>query len=82
MLNNHTIQYPFSTSDLQMQVEYSGNLPVYIGYARPDAATSAAEWQIKKVTYDSNNNVTAIQFAAGVNDFNKVWDNRATYSYS
>ena len=56
--------------------------PIYLGYAEPGTATTAAKWQIRKLTYDSAGAVTDIQFASGTNDFIHVWDNRATYSYS
>jgi hypothetical protein len=82
MINTQTISYPFGSDDLQAEVDYlTGNYPIYIGRARPGAATSAAEWQIKKFTYDGNNNVLRWKFADNVNDYNKVWDNRAGYSY-
>jgi len=82
MINNQTISFPFDSADLQMAVAYTDIYPVYIGRARPGALVSAAEWQIRKITYDANYNVTAIQFAAGVNDYTKVWNDRATYTYA
>ena len=82
MINSKTISYPFSNADLLCLTEYSGIYPLYIGCAAPGSAVSAADWQIKKLTYNGNNNVTAVEFAGGVNDYNKVWDDRATYSYS
>lgn len=83
MINNHTIQFPFSQGDMQMKVAYTAaGDPEYIGHARPAALASAAEWQIKKVTYDADRNVTAVQFADGVNDYEKIWDSRTGYSYS
>lgn len=60
----------------------SGTLPVYIGQANADTATSEAKWQIKKLTYDGNDNVTSILAAGGTLDFNQVWDDRASLSYS
>lgn len=56
--------------------------PIYIGYADAGTATSTARWQIRKLTYDANNAVTNVQFASGVNTFNKIWDSRADYEYS
>ncbi|MDD4339198.1 MAG: hypothetical protein PHV00_05910 [Syntrophales bacterium] len=82
MVNNNSISFPFSHNDMQIKVAYTGNYPVYIGRARPGELTSASGWQIAKVTYDSNYNVTALQFASGTNDYDKVWDDRATYTYS
>lgn len=81
-INSATISFPFGHPDMQLKVEYSGNYPVYIGLARAGAGSSASEWQIKKITYDTNYNVTAIQFAGGTNEYNAVWDSRAGYSYS
>lgn len=82
MINSKTIQYPFSNSDLIIKVSYAGSNPEYIGYAAPGTATSAAAWQIRKVTYNGSGDITDVQFAAGVNDYTKVWDDRAGYSYS
>jgi len=82
MINSKTIQYPFSNADMIVAVEYSGTYPVYIGYAAPGTAKSAAAWQIRTLTYDAAHNVTDVQFAGGVNDYTKVWNDRATYAYS
>ena len=82
-VNNATIQFPFSHGDLQMKVAYNAaGDPEYIGRARAGALTSAAEWQIKKVTYDADRNPTAVSFAGAVNDYAKVWDDKSTYVYS
>lgn len=65
------------------EIDYnSGTNPIYIGIANPGTATSAASWQIRKLTYDANNNVTAIQWAGGSADFATAWDSRASASYS
>jgi len=53
----------------------------YIGLAKPGTATSEAKWQIKKLTY-SGTNVTEINFADGNLNFDKEWDEKASYSYS
>ena len=83
MINNETIQYPFSSADMQMRVTYTaGGDPEYIGQARPGALTSAAEWQIKKCAYDGDGNLTSVLFAGGVNDYIKIWDSRAGYTYA
>lgn len=82
MINAKTIQYPFAVNDMMTLIEYSGGNPVYIGRAAPGTATSAAAWQIQKLTYDADDNVTAVQFAGGANDYDQIWDNRAALSYS
>ena len=59
-----------------------GWLLIYYGLAEPGTAISAASWRIRKYTYDSNGNVTQIDWADGVSTFSKIWDNRDGYSYS
>lgn len=70
-----------------VEIDYnSGTLPVYVGYALPGAATSAAAWMIKKITYDGNNNPLTVTYAGGGSgkstDFSQIWDNRASLSYA
>ena len=60
----------------------SGTNPIYIGSAVPGTATSDNKWQIKKLTFDGNNNPTAIQFAGGSPSYTNIWDNRASLTYS
>lgn len=54
----------------------------YIGKAAPGSDTSDAVWQITKLTYDGNNNITTTKYASGNKVFDKIWDNRANYVYS
>lgn len=60
----------------------SGSNPIYIGRASPGSATSSALWQIKKLAYDASGNITSIKYAAGSDNFNQIWDSRASFSYS
>ncbi len=60
---------------------------IYKGYARPGSSASDAVWQIAKITYNGDNNVTAIQWphnASGnaSSDYEFIWSNRASYTYS
>ncbi|OPY13029.1 MAG: hypothetical protein A4E69_01868 [Syntrophus sp. PtaB.Bin138] len=84
MLDNRTIKFPFSEDSMQTLVAYdASNRPQYIGLAHPGVATSAAQWQIRKITYDAvTGNPTSVQFAGGANDYSSVWDDRAALSYS
>lgn len=52
----------------------------YIGKAVFGTATTSAKWQIKKISISGN--VTTISFANGDDDFNQIWDNRSSLSYS
>ena len=52
----------------------------YLGYAAVGAQTSAAVWQIKRLTLVGDS-VTA-EWADGNAEFDNIWDNRASLSYS
>lgn len=75
--------YPFDGSDLISKYDYVGGTNIiYIGVSMPGTATSKGEWQIFKVTYDGNENITDILAAGGNNVYDGIWDNRAALSYS
>lgn len=76
MADFRDLQQPF-----RIEIEYSGNNPVYVGMAVPNTATSAPAWAIMKLIY-SGNNVVQVLWADGTNQFKKIWDSRAGYSYS
>lgn len=84
MLDNHTIKFPFSEEDMQTKIAYdASNRPQYVGKAPAGVATTVAQWQIRKITYDAvTGNPTDIKFAGGANDYSNIWDNRAALSYS
>lgn len=50
--------------------------PVYIGRAADGSATSAAVWNIERLTYDGNGRVTRKQVREDA-----VWDNRAILAW-
>lgn len=70
---------PSHTTALEFDVNDN---PLYIGLAKQGSAKSAAKWQIRKLTWDVSDNPTDIQYANGVTDFNQVWNDRASLSYS
>ena len=57
----------------------SGN-DLYVGEAVTGTAASSAKWRIKKIVGYATT-VTAEYWANRTTAFDKVWDNRATYSY-
>jgi hypothetical protein len=78
---------PRTTQEIEglqiMNVDYDGGAnPVYVGYAAPGSADDAAAWLIRKHTYDSANNVTAVRYAGGAAKYDQVWDDRASLSYA
>ncbi len=58
--------------------------PVYIWEANPWSIWSEANpiWRIKKLTYDVNWNVTILYWADWDTNFNNIWNNRASLTYS
>jgi len=63
----------------------NGN-PTYLGRAKVGTLTSEEIWQIRKITYDANQGVTAVEWpeSSGIAsaDFIFSWDNVLTYTYS
>lgn len=53
---------------------------LYIGTAKIGTATSSALWQVQKVTVVGT--VTGIFWADGNSNYDNVWDNRASLTYS
>jgi len=59
--------------------DYTTTNVTYVGYATAGTATSAASWKIIKI--DETNGL-AITLADGDEEYNNIWDNRVTLSYS
>lgn len=53
----------------------------YLGDASVGSATSGSVWRIQKLVFTTAGSVT-ITFADGNTNFDNVWDNRASLSYS
>jgi len=53
----------------------------YIGEAEPGSSEAAAVWRIQRVDETSDPDLE-IKWAEGAASFDKVWDDRLTYSYS
>ncbi len=79
---------PDSFLDEAFLGDYQGGVKlIYKCYARPGASQSAAVWQIAKITYDVNSNVTMIQWpqnSSGIasSDYEFAYSLRTTYTYS
>lgn len=74
-----------SNENMTSRIEYvdaSSTDPLYVGYAPPGSSESDPVWQIRKMEYDGANRLIAVKFAEGELAYNKVWANRASYSYS
>lgn len=62
-----------------LRVDDSATPVSYIGEAPVGSATSAAVWRIKKVDETSG---TIVTWADGNSQFDNIWDNRASLTYS
>ena len=62
-------------------LSYVGSNTEYIGNAEPGANKASAVWRISKLSY-SGDDLTDIQFADGDEEFDNIWDNRASLNFS
>jgi len=52
----------------------------YVGKAAPGTAETAAAWKISRITVTGT--VTKIELADGNANYDNIWDNRASLTYS
>lgn len=71
---------PYHKPRILVDRDGSGRI-LYVGYASPNAKKSDPVWQIEKYFYDSWGFIESA-FADDDNTISKVWDDRATYSYT
>jgi hypothetical protein len=65
-----------------IRIDYSGISPIFIGEAPPGSSTSAPVWRIRQIVYVPGPNPSQIIWADGDTNFDNIWDNRASLSYS
>lgn len=68
------------TTQYSLEYDYVDSTTSYRGEAEPGSATSAAAWRISKITVSGDD--LTITWADGSADFNQIWDDRASLSYS
>jgi hypothetical protein len=75
--------YQLGNQDLDLAIEYdASDRELYVGECRPGAVVASNAWRIFKLFYDgTSDRVTRKRFADGTPEFDKCWDDRATYSY-
>lgn len=62
------------------KIDQASATVTYIGQAAPGTATSAASWRIQRMSVSGT--VTTLEYADGDLNFNNIWDNRASLTYS
>jgi len=65
--------------DYIFRVDQSSGTVIYIGKGSASASTASAVWRISKVDTSS---LLTVTFADGNGNYDNVWDNRASLSYS
>lgn len=83
---NYPIHYSWNDTAMRGDNDGGSNL-IYIGKARPGSAEGDLVWQIRKLAYDANGNVTSITWpqnsnSHASNDYEFSWTARATYTYA
>ena len=68
------------STQYKLEYDYVDTATSYRGEAAPGSATSAAVWRISLITVAGDD--LTITWAGGTANFNQIWDNRASLSYS
>lgn len=68
------------TQVLTTNLDDAGSGVSYVGKAKPGSATSSAVWRVFKMV-EASGDIT-ITYADGNAQFDNIWDNRASLSYS
>jgi hypothetical protein len=72
-----------NATNMAIKIERDGQgNPIYLGTASPGSLVSEAKWQIRQLTFDGQNNLTAMAYANGSSNFDQVWADRGGLSYS
>lgn len=61
----------------RIEIEYSGNNPIYVGWTLPTFLTTDPQWRICKLEYDGSNNPLRVMWANRTNQYLFKWTDRA-----
>lgn len=81
-------EFIVSNGEISIRCENDGNgNPIYIAKAKSGTATTESKWQISKQTYDANDSLLTKTWPQNSDgkastEFEFVYDDRATYTYS
>lgn len=64
-----------------IRIDDAGSSLTYVGQAAAGSSAASAVWRIKRMDDSASPDLT-ILWADGVSTFTKVWNDRATYTYS
>lgn len=70
-------------TELKIAVEYNGDgTELFVGDATPGTLQNASGWRIKKLSYNNDQQLIKLEWADGKAEFNKVWDDRGSFTYA
>lgn len=67
--------------DYATRVDFDGETIIYRGEAVPGSAESSAVWRIRRITLNAEGDATT-EYAEGDAQFDNIWNDRASLSYS
>ena len=67
--------------DYERRTDYIDDFTLYKGKAAPGALDSEAKWKITKITISAIDDDVIESWANGDANENKIWDDRASYTY-
>ena len=67
-------------AQLALELDQVGGSTTYVGEAQPGGETSDANWRIKRIIETGQD--ISIEWAGGNANFDKVWDDRLSLTYS
>ena len=71
----HAVEMP-----LAARIDWATESVCYVGWAPPGSATDAACWRVKKIELSGDD--VSVTWSDGDAQYDNVWDNRASLSYS
>lgn len=64
------------------RVDFQGDTLLYRGEALPGTADNVTGWRIRRITISDIDSDVATTWANGTDDFDKIWNNRFSYTYT
>ncbi len=64
-----------------VRIDVATSTVTYVGKAAPTTTTDLPQWKIIRLTSTAGGNLT-LEYAGGTTLYNKVWDNRASLTYT
>lgn len=78
------VQGPAAEEDVAFaqRVDFVGETVIYKGQAQPGTLDAANAWRIQEITFVGADEDVEIRWASGTSDFDKVWNDRLSFTYT